>query len=55
VNARWTQEMKYFSIFSDAARHINYATVLCKVTVSIVKWVRMCIKVDGSHSEHELN
>jgi hypothetical protein len=39
----------------DAAKYVNDATVLHKVTFSIIKQVRMDIQADGSHFEHLLN
>jgi hypothetical protein len=39
----------------NAARLTNGTTVLHKVTLSTLKWVRMCIQADGGHTEHLLN
>jgi len=35
----------------STARSINNAAVLCKVTSSLVIWVRKCIQADGGHFE----
>jgi hypothetical protein len=35
----------------DAARPISNAAVLCDVTLSVVKEVKMCIQADGGHFE----
>jgi len=36
----------------SAARSMNNAAVLCKVTSSLVTRVRKCIQADGGHFEH---
>jgi len=39
----------------DAARRVRNAAFLRKVTISMVKWVRMCIQTEGDHFEYFLN
>jgi hypothetical protein len=37
--------------FLNAAKHINNAAVVCKVTYSLVTWFRKCFQVDEGSSE----
>ena len=46
-----TREELLQLIFS-AARSINYAAVLRKVTSSLVTWIRKCMEADGGRLEH---
>jgi hypothetical protein len=43
-----------FQQISDATRHVNNTAVLCKVTSSLVKWIRLCIQADSRHFEQLL-
>jgi len=40
---------------SDAASRDNDASILSKVTLSTVEWVRMRIHADGGHVENSLD
>jgi len=48
-------EDELFQQIFYAARQVDDTAVVCKVTLSTVEQVRMCIQADSGHFEHLLN